>query len=150
MNISEMILIVVCVLNIIFMGFMMSLIKDIVSLKIMITQLHSATANIAARSINQEQLIIKLGNAFGEFVAIATSMIDKLDMPGGMSDRGRLYKTMDGRYIGTSIQDLINKIKADNKEDDYISKDDLDKLRGMFEQDNLDDDEDEDSNDSQR
>lgn len=146
MTILEIVLIIVGVLNVLFMSFMVSLIKDVVSLKLLMTQLHTAVAALASRTINQELMISKLGNSFADFVNMASNMIDRIDMVAGS---GRIYKTADGKFSGTSIQDLIEKIKQAGEENEYISKEDIDKdmdrLRKMFEQqDDIDDEEPED------
>jgi len=154
MTIVDVVLIVIGVLNIMFMTFMMSLIKDVVSIKLLITQLHTATSTLASRSINQELMINKLGQGFSEFVNLATSMIDKVEMAvmggGSMLGGGRIYRTTDGKFTATSLDELMNKIKNSGKEEDYtpLTQDDMDKLRNLFEQ--SDEDEDEDNYDTQR
>lgn len=153
MTIVDVVLIVIGVLNILFMTFMMSLIKDVVSIKLLITQLHTATSSLASRSINQELAVNKLGQGFSEFVNLATTMIDKIEtmvVGGGTIGGGRIYRTTDGRFTATSLDDLMNKIKNAGKEEDYtpLTQDDMDKLKNLFEQ--SDEDEDEDNYDSQR
>lgn len=151
MTIFEVMLILVGVLNILFMAFMIPLIKDIVAIKLLMTQLHTATTTLASRAINQELMISKLGTSFADFVNMASNMIDRIDMVGGS---GRIYKTADGKFSGTSIQDLMDKIKQAGEEDDYISKEDMsndmDRLRKMFEQQDDTDDEEPEDYDTQR
>jgi len=151
MTILEIMLILVGVLNVLFMALMIPLIKDMVTIKLLMTQIHSATAAIASRTTNQELMISKLGNSFSEFVDMVTNMIDRVDMIAGS---GRIYRTTDGRFSGTSVQELMDKIKEAGEENEYISKEDMindmDSLRKMFEQRNEDEDEEPEDYDTQR
>lgn len=145
MTLLEIVLIIVCAINVLFIALMIPLIKDIVYIKLLMTQLHSATAGIASRAVNQELMISKLGNSFADFVNMANAMFDRLDMVAGA---GRIYRTVDGKYSGTSMQDLMDKIRSAGEEAEYTSKEDIetdmDRLRKLFEQDDTDDEEPED------
>lgn len=151
MTILDVMLILIGVLNVLFMALIIPLIKDIVAIKLLMTQLHSATTALASRAINQELMISKLGSSFADFVNMATNMIDRIDM---ISGSGRIYRTADGKFSGTSIQDLMDKIRNAGEEGEYMSKEDMendmDRLRKMFEQPDDTDDEEPEDYDSKR
>jgi hypothetical protein len=63
-------------------------------------------------------------------------VVDKFEHISG--GRG-MYKTTDGKYTARSLEELIYKIKQDDAEDLYFSKDELDNLKKMFEE-SLDED----------
>jgi hypothetical protein len=54
-----------------------------------------------------------------------------------------MFRTIDGKYAAPSLEKLIEKIKKDGAEGEYLSEDELDGLRQLFEE---NDDEDVDDN----
>lgn len=134
--------------NLILLFLCLSLYKDIISMKLLTQQLHQAMAGLSARAHQQEIVIHKLASSFNEFTNLVGSVVDRLDdfplmgMNPNMMRGGMVYRTLDGKYAGSSLEDLINKIKKDGVEDNYLSEEEIEKLRQMFN----DEDEDDDSN----
>jgi hypothetical protein len=87
-----------------------------------------------------EHLTNKIGSSFTEFINITNNLVDKMSGMSNGSRHGHLYKTTDGKYSATSIDELINKIKNANEESQYFSDEELDKLRNMFSNEDDDDD----------
>ena len=87
--------------------------------------------------MNQESNLQKVGTSFAEFTNIMEVLVDRFEMTsdgrGLNSKLGMMYRTLDGKYAAESLEDLINKIKKDGTEDNYLSTDELDNLRKMFE-----------------
>jgi hypothetical protein len=116
-------------------------------MKLLTQQLHQAMAGLAARAQQQEIIMHKLAASFNEFTNLIGTVVDRLEdfplmgmppMKGGM-----LYRTLDGKYAAPSLEDLINKIKKDGTETNYLSEEEIEQLRRMFnedEEDNSDDD----------
>jgi hypothetical protein len=83
-----------------------------------------------------EQLIAKMANGFTELIDMTGNMVDG-------SYNKILYKTADGRYTGSTVDELISNIKKDGELDEYFTDDELDKLKKLFETDDtFDEDED--------
>ena len=112
------------------------LIRDIVSIKLLSTQVHNALGNVVGRMQQQDIYLNKLGNAFSQFTSLIEGVVDKINDQDMMGPRqGMLYRTIDGKYAASSLEDLVNKIKTDGAEDNYLSKDEIDDLRRLFEDD---------------
>lgn len=116
-----------------------SLYKDTVNNKVILTQISSLLATLVGRSQAQEMYLQKLGSSFTEFANLSGNMLDKIGhsmLPG----HSREYRTMDGKYSAGTLEELLGKIREDGVEDKYMSKEDIDNLRKMFEDDDDDDD----------
>jgi hypothetical protein len=98
---------------------------------------------IISRLLGMEHMLAKLGNSFTEFINTTGDMIDKLSMM-SMFPMGKVYKTSDGKFTASSIEDLMDKVKNSKKDADYFSDDELDNLKKLFEVNEEDDDDDED------
>lgn len=135
MNITLIVGFLVLVNFIVLIGLIL-LIRDIVSIKLLSTQVHNALGNVVGRMQQQDIYLNKLGNAFGQFTSLIEGMVDKMNDQDMMGPRqGMLYRTIDGKYAASSLEDLVNKIKNDGAEDNYLSKDEIDDLRRLFEDD---------------
>jgi len=141
---------VALILNLIVFIGVFFLVKDIVATKLLITQIHGAISMMVSRSAAHEQQMKQLNASLADFVSTASNMIDKMDMIVAFSvhgKNGKMFRTQDGKYVAGSMQELINKMKEDGVEDFYLSQDDMESLRNMFDQDDDEsssDDEDED------
>jgi len=138
-------------INIILLFLCLSLYKDIISVKLLTQQLHQAMAGLAMRNQQQEILLQKLSNSFNEFTNLMGNVVDRLDdfplmgMP-PMKGGGMVYRTLDGKYAGSSLEDLMKKIKDDGAEGNYLSEEEIEQLRRMFNEDDMEDDSDDDFN----
>lgn len=142
MTVTETVFIVSTVLNVIGLFIMFSIYRDTNITKVLIGQMHGALGNIGAKIHAQESYLQKLGNAFSDFTNLMENVAEKIEMV--ISTRqGSMYRTIDGKYAATSLQDLIEKIKKDGMEGEYLSEEELEGLRRLFEDDadRFDDDE---------
>lgn len=143
MTITETVLLLVGILNLILLIINLSMFKDLTSIKILIGQIHAGLGQVGAKLQSQEVYMQKLGSSFTEFTNIIEDALDKLDFPWNMMQGkpSAMFKTIDGKYTATTLEDLIEKIKKDGVESNYLSQDELNNLRRLFD---TDDDEDED------
>lgn len=129
-------MVVLGIINLMLLFFVFTLFKDNSALKILVTQMHVGLGNLTGRIVNQESYLQKVGTTFSEFTGIMEEMVEKLDaslMFSPNSKMGMMYRTLDGKYAAQSLEELINKIKKDGKENNYLSDDEIDELRNMFE-----------------
>lgn len=141
---TELIVGFLALINVIVLVGLMIVIRDVVSIKLLSTQLHNAVGTIVNRMQQQDVYLNKLGNAFTDFTSLVETVVDKLNDQDMIDPRrGMLYRTIDGKYAAPSLQDLIDKIKNDGQSDNYLSKDEIDDIRKLFDTDN---DEEEDDN----
>jgi hypothetical protein len=122
------------VINIILLFAVILLIRDIVGIKFLSSQMHNGLGNILNRMQQQDMFLNKLGNGFGQFTAMVENLVDKMNDQLGPRG-GMLYRTIDGKYAATSLEDLINKIKDNGEEKSYLSEEEIDGLRKLFEED---------------
>lgn len=145
MNTITILLIGLMVLNIILLFLLISVVKDLVLMKMITQQLHSGFASLLNRLNNQDVLLNKIGNAFNDMTNTISSMIDKLSIFDHMPPNvGSVYRTVDGKYAGSTLEDLLKKIQAAGEEQNYLSQEELDGLRKLFEDDDEDEEEGED------
>jgi len=131
MNIIIPVLVVLVIINGIALALLFKLYSDSVAMNIYIAQMHDGLGTVVGRIGQLEQVVGKIGNAFGEFTNASTKMIDTF-----MSSKGHsLFRTTDGRYTASSLEELLQKIKNDDKESEYFSDDEVNKLRDLFEDD---------------
>lgn len=134
--------------NLILLFLCLSLYKDIISMKLLTQQLHQAMAGLATRAHQQEVILHKISGSFNEFTHLVGNVVDRLDdvsmfSPNmNMMKSGMLYRTLDGKYAGSSLEDLLNKIKKDGAESNYLSEEEIEQLRRMFSQDEEEDSDD--------
>lgn len=109
------------------------LMRDSASNKIYNQQIITTTTNVVSNQMAQMALTNRLGSAVTEFISTASTMLDHI----GLVDHSgkEVFRTKDGKYEAESLDELIEKIKADGVEDKYLSGEDIDDLRKMFEND---------------
>jgi predicted extracellular nuclease len=139
MSILELVVVisaVVCVLSLI-LNFIMFVYIN--SMRVHTTQLHAGLGSMLGKILSLEQLTGKIANGMTEFINVTGELVERIDMMTG--NKQPVYRTADGKYSASTLEDLINKIREDNNSDEYFSDDDIKKLRDLFEDDD-DDDED--------
>lgn len=145
MTIAEVVLIILLVVNVIMLFMNMSVYRDNHSIKLLIGQMHGALGNTITRIQAQEMYLQKLGNAFSEFTNLTERIaerIESIESPRNFSTG--IFRTIDGKYAAPSLEKLIEKIKKDGAEGEYLSEEELDGLRQLFEE-NDDEDVDDDN-----
>lgn len=115
------------------------LLREVSNLKFTVLTLSPILQAVVNRQQMQEAYLQKLGNSFTEFTNMVGNLFEKLGE--GFGPRySREYRTMDGKFTARSLEELLGKIKDSGEENNYMSNDELDNLRKMF------DDEDDDDN----
>lgn len=144
----EVLIIVLCVLNAVTLGLLVSYSKDSVAQKLLVTQMHTALGTLSGRLAEQSAYLQKVGNAMTEFTNVMDNAVENMSRmpmgPGGQM--GMLYRTLDGKYSAQSLEDLIDKIKKDGAEENYLSEDEINGLRKLFEDKLFEDNDEEDFN----
>jgi hypothetical protein len=124
--------------------FVLGIWKSILELKSLVqkevTETKTMISGISLRLVNHEKFFEKLGNAVHELVMTLNERFTRPD------NYHTMYRTMDGKYTASSLEDLLIKIRRDGAEKEYLSDDEIDTLRRMFEAE-AEDDEDEDTDD---
>ena len=145
MTITEVVLIVLLVVNMIMLFMNLSVYRDNHSIKLLIGQMHGALGNTISRIQAQEMYLQKLGNAFSEFTELIERIAERIESVDNSRNFGvGMYRTIDGKYTAPSLEKLIEKIKKDGVENEYLSEEELDGLRQLFEE-NDDEDVDDDN-----
>lgn len=142
MTITELVLVVSCVINVFVLILAFSLYKETLGIKSSIKELHVGLITTLNKVHGLEHLSNKIGSSFAEFINLTGNVVEHIEMMIGGVRSKQIYKTSDGKYTATSIEELINKIKDSNEDSKYFSDDELKQLRNMF--DDTDDDEDDD------
>jgi hypothetical protein len=142
-TITEAIFIVSTVMNLLSFILVFLMYTHILSIKNTVNQLKEGMGTIISRMLGMEHVLAKLGNSFTEFMNTAGDMLDKFSMM-SMFPMGKVYKTSDGKFAASSIEDLMDKVKNSKKDTDYFSDDELDNLKKLFEVDDDDDDDEDD------
>lgn len=137
------ILVLLLFISILNLGLLFRIYNDSVSTKHTVSQLHAGMVASISKLGALETMNIKLGSSFNEFINMTGDMVDKIDdmmrFPSGMH---QMFRTMDGKFSARTIDELIEKIKKANKESDYLSDDELKKLKDLFDNSNDEDDDD--------
>jgi hypothetical protein len=108
--------------------------RDSVFTKQQLTELKTMMVGLNLRLTTYETYFEKIGNGLNQLVvAINTSFT----APNSFQS---MYKTMDGKYSASSLEDLLSKIRRDGLEKKYLSDEELDSLRRMFQEDDEQDD----------
>ena len=144
-TITEAVFIVSAVLNLLSFILVFLMYTHVVTIKNTVNQLKEGVGTTISRLLGIEHMLSKLGNSFTEFINSTGDMIDKLSMMSMLQPMGKIYKTSDGKFTATSIDDLMDKVKNSKKETEYFSDDELNNLKKLFDVD--DDDEDDDDED---
>lgn len=148
MTTVTLVMILIALINVFVLFINISLFKDLITIKLLITQMHTGLGMVANKLQTQENYLHKLGNAFSEFTELMDGVAEKLSMAFNPKT-GMMYKTMDGKYAASSLEELLDKISKDGEESNYLSKDEIDNLRRLFEEDDEDDDDDFNPNEDQ-
>jgi hypothetical protein len=122
---------------------LVSLLKDIATMKLLTQQLHGVFGNVLTKLSTHEVMLAKVGNAFNELTALMGSVVDKMNFLDNSNQMGSLYRTMDGKFAGSSLEDLLKKIQAAGQEQNYLSQEEIEGLRRLFENDDDDESDDE-------
>jgi Co/Zn/Cd efflux system component len=145
----EIVAVVSLVSNVICLGLLHSLTKDSVAQKLLIAQMHSGMGNVAGRVVEQSAYLQKVGNTLTEFTTVLDNLVEKFTSdPQPFPQMGMIYRTLDGKYSARNLEELINEIKRDGAEENYLSEEEINNLRKMFETDDEDDEDDESDTDS--
>lgn len=146
---SIMVLIVVGIVNIILLFINLSMFRDISNFKLLLNQMHSGLGGLSQKLNSQENFLNRLGSAFSDLTNSLEGMSEKLQfmIETSAPRMGSMYRTIDGKYSATSLEDLLSKIKEDNVEDKYLSPDELDNIRKLFQKEELLDEDEEDNDD---
>lgn len=124
---NEWVFVVLAVVNVISLVLIFIMYHNMISMKIHVTQMHTGMSAILGRVMNLEQLLARVSNGFTELITSTESLIDRIDSPSG-----QLFKTTDGKYMASSLDELINKMKGDKKDSEYFSDEEINKLRNLF------------------
>jgi HAMP domain-containing protein len=144
MTITETVLIILLVVNVIMLSMSMSIYRDNHTIKLLIGQMHSALGNVINRIHAQEVYLQKLGTAFTEFTELMERIADRIELvESSRNFNTGMYRTIDGRYTASTLEKLIEKIKKDGTERDYLSDEELEGLRQLFEENDEEDDDNE-------
>jgi len=96
-------------------------------------QLHTGMSSMLGRILSLEATTTKIGNSFTDFINTTGDMLDKVMMMNSSYKMNPLYKTTDGKFTASSIDELVDKIKQSGTEKEYFNDDELDKLKKLFE-----------------
>lgn len=132
MTITDVVLVASGVVNVICLFLVFHSYGILQSMKNHVEQFHAGLGNILGRILRIEQGVQRLGDGFTEFINATGNLVEKLDSMNQMK-MGQMYRTVDGKYMGASLEDLISKIRRDKAEGQYFSDEELDKLRNLFE-----------------
>lgn len=144
MAITELVLVVSCVINILLLVLVFLNYKEILTTRSSIKESHVVLLATLSKVQNLEHLSNKIGTTLSEFINLTGNVVDRLETMIDNSRSKHFYKTSDGRYTATSLEELMNKIKDSDDGSKYFSDDELDKLRDMFGDEGDDDLEDDD------
>lgn len=114
------------------------LFKELLTMRLTFVQISSLLGTMVGRQQAQEMYLRKLGDSFTEFTNMVGNTFEKLSNGFGTFS-SKEFRTMDGKYSASSLEELISKIKDDGTEDKYLSNDELDNLRKMFDDEDDDD-----------
>jgi hypothetical protein len=130
--ISQMVLVALTIFNVLILGLVFMTYVMTLNTKYQINQIHAAMTTIITKMLAMEQVLGKVTNAFTDFTEMSSEMFEQIAMNFGEPTGGNLYKTMDGKYSATSLEGLVDKIKKDGREKDYLAED-MERLRELFE-----------------
>lgn len=127
---NEWVFAVMAVVNVISLVLIFIMYHNMISMKLHITQAHTGLASILSRTLAIEATLVRISGGFTDLVDTTGNLLDRME--GSMSP---LFKTSDGKYVASSIEELIIKMKTDKKDSEYFSDEEVDKLRQLFEPD---------------
>lgn len=130
MSITEVVLVVSLVINLIVSILLFMTFLNVLNMKMQVQQMYVGLSTMLGKVFSIEQALGKIGNGFTEFIRLTENVVDHVGGPNKV-----LYKTADGRYSAKTVDELIEKIKKDGNSEEYFNDEELDKLKKMFEAD---------------
>jgi hypothetical protein len=130
--ISQMVLVALTIFNVLILVLVFMMYVMMLNTKYQINQIHSAMTSIVTKLLGMEQVLGKVVTALSDLTEVNSEVFDQISMNFGEGAIGNVYRTMDGRYSSDTLEGLIDKIKRDGKEKDYLT-DNMDQLRELFE-----------------
>lgn len=127
---NEWVFAVLTVVNVISLALIFVIYHNMISMKLHITQSHTGLATILGRIMAVEATLVRMATGLTDLVNTTGEMLDRVDGP-----TRPIFKTSDGKYVASSIDELISKMKGDKKSSEYFSDEEVDKLRKLFEPD---------------
>lgn len=115
--------------------------RDSLLAKQQLNELKTMVVGLNLRLTTYEKYFDKLGTGLNQLVSVMNSASM------GPASYHTMYRTMDGKYTASSLEDLLTKIRRDGLEKEYLSDDELDALRRMFQEEDGEDDLDNDGQD---
>jgi len=129
--ISQMVLVGLTIFNVLILVLVFMIYVMTLNTKFQINQIHSAMTTIVTKLLGMEQVLGKVVNALSDLTEVNSEVFDQISMNFGEGAMGNVYRTMDGKYSSDTLEGLVDKIKKDGKEKDYLT-DDMDQLRELF------------------
>jgi hypothetical protein len=130
--ISQMVLVALTIFNVLILGLVFMTYVMMLNTKYQINQIHAAMTTIVTKLLGMEQVLGKVVNALSDLTEVNSEVFDQISMNFGEGAMGNVYRTMDGKYSSNTLEGLVDKIKKDGKEKDYLTED-MDQLRELFE-----------------
>ena len=130
--ISQMVLVALTIFNVLILGLVFMTYVMMLNTKYQINQIHAAMTTIVTKLLGMEQVLGKVVNALSDLTEVNSEVFDQISMNFGEGTMGNVYRTMDGKYSSNTLEGLVDKIKKDGKEKDYLTED-MDQLRELFE-----------------
>lgn len=130
--ISQMVLVALTIFNVLILGLVFMIYVMMLNTKYQINQIHAAMTTIVTKLLGMEQVLGKVVNALSDLTEVNSEVFDQISMNFGEGAMGNVYRTMDGKYSSNTLEGLVDKIKKDGKEKDYLTED-MDQLRELFE-----------------
>lgn len=143
-SIIEVVFIVSALLNLLSFILVFLMYTHLLSIKNTVNQLREGVGTTLMRMMNLESLLSKIGGTLTEFINTTGDLIDKISVVGMIGGSTKIYKTSDGKFTASSIEDLMNQVRGSKKDSEYFSDDEIERLKNMF---NVDDDDMEDDDD---
>jgi hypothetical protein len=130
--ISQMVLVALTIFNVLILGLVFMTYVMTLNTKYQINQIHAAMTTIVTKLLGMEQVLGKVVSALSDLAEVNSEVFDQISMNFGEGTMGNVYRTMDGKYSSNTLEGLVDKIKKDGKEKDYLTED-MDQLRELFE-----------------
>ena len=130
--ISQMVLVALTIFNVLILGLVFMTYVMMLNTKYQINQIHAAMTTIVTKLLGMEQVLGKVVSALSDLTEVNSEVFDQISMNFGEGAMGNVYRTMDGKYSSNTLEGLVDKIKKDGKEKDYLTED-MDQLRELFE-----------------
>jgi hypothetical protein len=142
MSVFETVVIVISIMNLISLVLTFLMYSQFMSTRVYISQIHSGLASVLGKVISVEHTTVKMAQGFTEMIATIESVLSKLDSS-SFKYGNQIFKTKDGKYTGSSVDELLEKIRDAGEESEYFSDTEIDQLRKLFDDGSDDEDDDE-------